>query len=83
MLYPLWHWLFGWDYIHWKNNADQGIARVRVDHLGYVYYWRYRTITLADRIQKPEEVMWLTCHPAKYFPFTYDAQPRVVSAAKI
>ena len=68
MMYPVLHRLFGWDYIQWHNFADRGIARVRVDGMGRVWYWRYRSIKLADIIRKPDEVLWLTCSPVKYFP---------------
>ena len=27
-MYKIYKYLFGWDYIHWKNSADYGIARV-------------------------------------------------------
>jgi hypothetical protein len=67
MIYNILHLLFGWDYIHWSHAADRGIARVRVDGLGRVWYWRYRSIKLADLIAKPEQVLWLTCAPNKYF----------------
>lgn len=67
MIYRILHLLFGWDYIQWRNTADRGIARVRVDGLGHVWYWRYRSTNLADLISDPEEVLWLTCKPNKYF----------------
>ena len=67
MLYRLKHKIFGWDYIAWKNSADQGIARVHKDHNSVVWYWRYRSTRLLDRIEKPEQVIWLTCPPSKYF----------------
>lgn len=68
MIYTFLHRLFGWDYIQWRNSVDQGIARVRVDGAGRVWYWRYRITRLADRIEHPGQVLWLTCHPKKYFP---------------
>ena len=67
MIYTLLHRLFGWDFIRWSNSADQGIARVRVDGMGRVWYWRYRTTKMADVIRKPDDVLWLTCKPSKYF----------------
>ena len=60
------HHLFGWDYVAWRNSADQGIARVHVDGMGRVYYWRYKCIASADFITEPERVIWLTCGPEKY-----------------
>ena len=66
MIYKLLHWLFGWDYIHWENSADSGIARVRVDHNRSVYYWRYGNTKIADSITDAKKFLWLTCEPEKY-----------------
>lgn len=66
MTYKLKHFLFGWDYIVWKNSADGGIARVHVDKTGRVWYWRYKITRLIDYIDSPSQVHWLTCHPSKY-----------------
>ena len=60
------HSLFGWDYVAWRNSADRGIARVHVDGMGRVFYWRYKSTRLADLILEPEQVIWLTCRPEKY-----------------
>jgi len=68
MMYKLWHWLFGWDYVCWSNICDQGIARVMVSHTRQVWYWQYKSSCLAKRISDPGEILWLTCHPSKYFP---------------
>jgi hypothetical protein len=68
MIYRLLHRLFGWDYIAWQNSAAQGIARVRVDWTGRVWYWRHKSIQVADVITNPFSVLWLTCPPSKYFP---------------
>ena len=57
----------GWDYIQWSNSCDSGIARVYKDRAGVVYYWRYRSSKVADRILKPEQVLWLTCEPKEFF----------------
>ena len=59
--------LFGWDYVVWNNSADNGIARVRRDGMGRIWYWRYRMISVADFITDPSKVIWLTCSPTKYF----------------
>lgn len=68
MIYKLLHKLFGWDYVAWQNSASQGIARVHVSADGIVWYWRYKSTQLPDQILRPQQVLWLTCHPAKYFP---------------
>ena len=75
MIYSILHRLFGWDYIQWRNGVDEGVARVRVDGMGRVWYWRYRSTKVADFISKPEQVLWLTCSPDKYF---RGPQPRIV-----
>lgn len=67
MIYNILHLLFGWDYIQWRNSADRGVARVRVDGMGRVWYWRYRSTKYADFIDRPEQVLWLTCPAGKYF----------------
>lgn len=65
-MYRVLHLLFGWDYIHWRNTADSGVARIRRDHAGRVWYWRYWLTNVADRVVDPSAVLWLTCSPAKY-----------------
>ena len=74
-MWKLKHRLFGWDYIQWRNSADEGVARVHVDGMGRAYYWRYRNIHVADIIREPEQVLWLTCPPHKYM-----APVRVIDA---
>ncbi len=68
MIYRILHDLFGWDYIHWKNSADQGVSRVRKLPDGSVGYWRYLGFKIFDVIEQSSQVLWLTCHPSKYFP---------------
>ena len=58
--------VFGYDYVAWRNCADQGIARVWRDGMGRACYWRYFPIKVCDIINKPSEVIWLTCEPQKY-----------------
>lgn len=65
-MYRLLHRLFGWDYVQWRNSCDSGIARLHVDGFGRVYYWRYKTIRVADEVVDPNRVLWLTCSPAKF-----------------
>ncbi len=64
-MWKLWNLLFGWDYVVWRNWADQGVARVQRDELG-AWYWRYKITNLADRIDNREQVIWLTCDSTKY-----------------
>lgn len=66
MRWRLLHRLFGYDYIQWRNSADQGVARVRLDGMGRAYYWRYESIKVIGFITDPKEVVWLTCSPEKY-----------------
>ena len=68
VMYKLLNKLFGWDYIIWSNFADSGVARVRVDREGVVWYWRYRSTKVADVIKYPNALLWLTCPSTKYFP---------------
>lgn len=65
-MWKILHAFFGWDYIQWSNGVDNGVARVHLDGRGVCWYWRYKITALADRITKPEQVLWLTCAPEKY-----------------
>jgi hypothetical protein len=68
-MYKVLNFLFGWDYIHWKNTCDYGIARIRKSHNEVVWYYRYRITKCVDRLENPSDVIWLTCHPSKYFKY--------------
>ena len=68
MIYKLLNKLFGWDYIQWSNSAASGVARVHVDGMRRVWYWRYKGTKVVDIIEDPAKVIWLTCSPNKYFP---------------
>lgn len=41
MMWPILHWLFGWDYVHMENSATSMIRRVRyaADGRAYVVYY--------------------------------------------
>lgn len=65
-MYKLLNKLFGWDYVSWKNSADNGIARVYKSPDGVVYYWRYKVTSVADIITRKDQVIFLTCSADKY-----------------
>lgn len=65
-MYKLLNFLFGWDYIYWRNSIDSGIARIRTSPDGTVWFWRYKSIKVIDKIEYKNDVMWLTCQPEKY-----------------
>ena len=67
MTWKLMHKLFGWDYIAWDNRADNGVARIHRGGQGKPWYYRYKLTSLVDQVNHPNEVIWLTCHPSKYF----------------
>ena len=77
MIYKLLNKLFGWDYISWSNPAAHGVARVHVDGMRRVWYWRYKGTKVVDIIVDPAKVIWLTCSPNKYF------RPSVPKPAKV
>ena len=58
--------LFGWDYIYWKNTVANGIARVHKSKNNDVWYYRYWITKCIDKIDKEDQVMWLTCKASKY-----------------
>lgn len=66
MKYKLLNFIFGWDYIQWRNMVDNGIARVMKLPDGRVVYWRYKITNVMDEIISPNQVFWLTCKPSKY-----------------
>lgn len=78
-MYKLLHSVLGHDYVAWSNGADQGIARVWTDGMGRACYWRYRSIKVCDIINKPSDVIWLTCEPQKYM----DHLPTAVKAPNV
>jgi hypothetical protein len=70
--------LFGWDYIAWRNSADNGVARVHVGY-GVVWFYRYRITKLVDKIKDKDQVTWLTCDFKKYLdPDKYVAPDKLV-----
>jgi hypothetical protein len=77
MIYKLLNKLFGWDYIQLRYPPNEGVSRVQLDGMNRVWHWQIRVTILANIsyddkvihiIQRPEDVMWLTCSPDKYFP---------------
>ena len=65
-MYKLLHLIFGWDYIHWEHSVDRGVSRVFLTADGTPVYWRYKSISVLDRIRTAADVTWLTCVPEKY-----------------
>lgn len=68
-MYKLLNKLFGWDYVHWANFADQGIARLHVSPDGKVWFWRYKSTKVIDILPvRFATVIFLTCRSEKYLP---------------
>lgn len=67
-MWRLFNFLFGWDYVQLRSTVSAGIARVRVDHSGKAYYYRYAVTRVIDVMTDPKDYIWLTCSPHKYFP---------------
>ena len=65
-MYKILNYIFGWDYIYWRNTASQNIARVFLTADGKAVYWRYKNISVLDEIKTKDQVLWLTCNPEKY-----------------
>lgn len=70
-LYKLWNYLFGWDYILWRNTMYGGISRIRELPNGDFYFLTYGDPTLLNNITTGignGEVIqeWLTCCKSKY-----------------
>lgn len=73
MMYKLLNKLFGWDYVQPYYSFNCGVARVQVDGMNRVWYLRVYEFDgerrkVAEKIEEPEDFMWLTCSPDKYFP---------------
>lgn len=69
MLWRLWHWLFGWDYIVWTGPGFIAVSRVFNDGDGRTYYWVSRSACLTHEITAAKDVIWLTCKPSKYLKY--------------
>jgi hypothetical protein len=71
-MYRIFNWLFGWDYVLWNSDWTSGISRVNVSKDGRLWYWTEMPLVYeAKELYNPAKVMWLTCHPTKYFPKTF------------
>ena len=67
-MYILFNYLFGWDYVYWKNTCDSGISRVHVTADGTPYYYRYRATNIIDLADGTvSKILWLTCPRSKYY----------------
>lgn len=77
MIYKLLHKLFGWDYVQFEKGMYGGISRVQLDGMKRPWYWRFKSSKIGEIIRKPEDVIWLTCSPDKYFPPSLPKQTNV------
>lgn len=75
-MWRLLHFLFGWDYIYWRGLADWGIARVHVAADGTVFYWQSRVCCVLGKIERADDVVWLTCLPEKYIGASERPEPK-------
>ena len=76
-MYKLWHYLFGWDYILWKNSLYSGISRVRILPNGDAYFLTYGRKELLNNITTGKGsgeyvAEWLTCDKSKYIKDSFD-----------
>ena len=70
-MYKIWNYLFGWDYILWKNCLYSGVSRLRILPNGDAYFLTYGNTRLLNNITTGKgngEVVaeWLTCDKSKY-----------------
>jgi hypothetical protein len=70
-MYKIWNYLFGWDYILWKNCLYSGVSRLRLLPNGDAYFLTYGDTVLLNNITTGKgngEVVteWLTCDKSKY-----------------
>jgi len=71
-LYKILNWIFGWDYVAWKNENDsrmRGIVRIFIDGTGKCRYDKNIYMNFEANfveIKNADEVVWLTCKPEKY-----------------
>lgn len=73
MMYKLLNKLFGWDYVQAYYSVNCPVARVQVDGMRRVWYLQVYEFDgerrmLPSEIKEPEDFIWLTCSPDKYFP---------------
>jgi hypothetical protein len=64
-MYKLKNFLFGYDYVYCKSTLN--ISKVRTLPDGTVYFYDYPFIKSIQVIDNPNNVLWLTCLPSKYF----------------
>ena len=63
-MYKVFKYLFGWDYVLWRTQNSTGISRVFTSYSGHVMYKQNIDLLV---LEKPEQAIWLTCEPNKYF----------------
>ena len=66
MFWKLFNIVFGWDYIRWQNSCSSGVARLRISKCCRLHYYEY-PFEYPEFLTDPSAVIWLTCHPSKYF----------------
>lgn len=67
MIFRVLNFFLGWDYVSWDTALSCGVSRVYKSHDGIVYYFKCKYQKSVKVIHHPNEVIWLTCHPNKYF----------------
>ena len=66
-MWKLYNLFFGWDYVSWQTSAkDKGVARIERGENGEIFYWRYKSTRVAEKIVIEQDVIWLTCSASKY-----------------
>ncbi len=78
MMWKLFHFIFGWDYVYWENPNTYklcGVSRIYKDGFGIPYIiikipdtdYTYKIyLHLTPDVCKYYSIMWLTCTPQKY-----------------
>ena len=70
-MYKIWNYLFGWDYILWKNCLYTGVSRLKRLPNGDIYFLTYGDNRYLNNISTGKGngeyvTEWLTCLEDKY-----------------